>query len=207
MRLRNSAAVISLVGALSLLAGCDGSNPSADPTTTRAAATASPESGESPKPSGSSTPDTDEFDATIPPKRPSGFEGPPSEETAAQVGVLYVSLLPYVFATGDRKDWDGLATDNCDWCADVSEFVREEQAAGKHRVGGRMDVVDVQGFDNSGGKYLAVVRVREQPSRVVDANGDVVEKYESAQGAKMQVGLLWTGDGWAVDGVAVDAQG
>ena len=83
----------------------------------------------------------------------------------------------------------------------------EEQAAGRHRVGGRIEVIDVQGFDNSGGKYLAVVRVREHPSEVVDAHGNVVEQYDTVQEAKLQVGLIWADDSWAVDGVAVDTQG
>lgn len=206
MRLPKAVAAVTFAGALVVVAGCDSSTPSANPTTT-AAATPIASPATSPTPAVTPTPDADEFDATIPPRRPAGLDGPPSEETAAEVGRFYVSLLPYVFATGDRQDLEGLATDDCDWCADVSDAVREEQAAGRHRVGGRIEVIDVQGFDNSGGNYLAVVRVREHPSEVVDAHGNVVEQYDTVQEAKLQVGLIWADDSWAVDGVAVDTQG
>ncbi|MCR6648877.1 MAG: DUF6318 family protein [Cellulomonas sp.] len=207
MRHPKLVAAVTLAGALVVIAGCDSSTPTADPTTARPSATVSASPERPPTPATSPTPDIEEFDATTPPERPSGLDGPPSEETAAQVGVFYISLLPYVFATGDREDWDGLATANCTWCAKVSAFVRDEQSAGKYRVGGEIEVVDVQGFDNGDGKYLAVVRVSEQPSKVLDASGKVVEEYEAPQEAKMQVGLLWTGDSWAVDGVAVDTEG
>ncbi len=206
MRLPKIAAAATLAGALIVVTGCDSGTPTADPTT-RVAVTASPSAEASPTPTVTQTPDVEEFDATIPPKRPAGLEGPPSEETAAQVGVFYVSLLPYALATGDVEDLEELATANCDWCSDVSDFARDEQSAGKHRVGGQLEVVDVQGFDNGDGKYLAVVRVKEQPSKVVDADGNVVEEYKTEQDAKMQVGLLWTDGHWAVDGVAVDTPG
>lgn len=85
--------------------------------------------------------------------------------------------------------------------------VPEEQSAGKRRVGGPIDVLDAQGFDHPGGQYLALVHVREGASTVVDADGRVVEEYDSARDATMQVGVLWAGDGWFVDGVAVDIQG
>ena len=203
MRLQRLVAGALLAGALALVSGCDSRSLTTKVTAT---ATASPSPEDSRTVSAPETPDFEEFDAAVPPVPPAGLDGPPSEASAAQVGVFYVSLLPYVLATGDRKDLEELATPDCDWCAAVSEFAEDEQSAGKHRVGGRIEVLDVQGFKNGDGKYLAVVRAREHPSKVVDARGNVVEEYETAQDAKMQVGLRADGR-WAVDGVAVDTPG
>ncbi len=211
MRLQTVISAATLVGALLLVAGCDGGTPSVDATATRAAPTMSV----TPKPAPISTPTVNapgtpspiDFDASKPPRRPAALDGPASEETVAEVARYFISLFPYVFSTGDLANWEALSGSDCEWCADIADIVKSDFDAGKRREGGRMDFVDVQAFHDRGQDYVAVVRLREQPSRVLASDGSVVSTTDHVQDAKLELGLRWTGDAWSVLRVGVDLLG
>lgn len=211
MRLPKFVVVASLAGALLFVAGCDGSTPSADPTPTQPPAAPSTALTASPAPTPPSTaapsPASFDFDASVPPQRPAGLQGPASESTVADAARYFISLFPYIFATGDLESWESISGEDCEWCADIAQIVRTDVGAGKRREGGRMDFVDVQAFHDAGDRYYAVVRLKEQPSRVLAADSTVVERTDFVQDAKLEVGLRWTGDAWSVFSVGVDLLG
>ena len=182
MRLPKAVAAVTFAGALVVVAGCD-STPTADPTAT--------------KPSNA---------VSVSPT-PSAEAWPPSEETVGEAARYFVALFPYIFATGDLAQWESVSGSDCEWCADIADIVRKDVAAGKRREGGRMDIQDVQVFHDRDEMYYAVIRLKEQPSRVLAADGSVVETTDFVQDAKLEVGLGWTGETWSVTSVGVDLLG
>ncbi|WP_222592952.1 DUF6318 family protein, partial [Cellulomonas persica] len=185
--------------------------PPADPTTTKPGSAASvsptPSAESSPTPTASATPALFDFDASVAPSRPDGLSGPPSEETVGEAARYFVALFPYIFATGDLAQWESVSGSDCEWCGDIADVVRKDVAAGKRREGGRMDIQDLQVFHDRDEMYYAVVRLKEQPSRVLAADGSVVETTDFVQDAKLEVGLGWTGETWSVTSVGVDLLG
>lgn len=204
-------AAAGLVVVLVLVAACQGVTSSAESTTVSPTVTTSaqspPSSSLSPAPSVTHGAAGISFDASVAPSRPAGLLGPPSEKAADEAARYFVSLFPYVFATGDLESWESMSGTECEWCAAIAGIVRTEIAAGKRREGGRMDVADVQAFHDSGEKYVVVVRLLEQPSRVLGSDGTVVERTDFVQDAKLELALRWSGETWSVTSVGVDLLG
>lgn len=196
---------IVLVGGL--VAACQNGARSGDPTATRSGVAASAEP-QGTGPTATPThpdpePRADEFDAAVPPERPAGLSGEPSEDSAAQVARYFHELAAYAFATGDLATWKAMSSDGCRFCAAVVGKVEAEAAAGEHREGGRVQVLDVQAYHHKGDQYAALVTLREHESRVIAADGSVASEVDYKQDVQLEMLLTWNRSGWVVDGVDI----
>ncbi|UJP40365.1 DUF6318 family protein [Cellulomonas palmilytica] len=205
MRFSKLVAVASLTGALVLVAGCDNSTPTVDPTTPAPATSASQAPEPSPTPTARATPDVDEFDATVPPARPEALDGPPSEETAKDAATYFMLLSPYVFATGDFEEWKALSGKSCNYCAATVEYVEEDRAAGKRRTGSRLEIRSAQAVPTFevDDQFIVGITMKEHEGQVLRADGTVEEVVDYVLDMRVELLATWTGSGWSIDGVDV----
>lgn len=199
-------AALLLALATLTLAACTDASPQPLGTTspvTAVTATATPEA--SPTTSAPSPgPTSDQQDVTIPPERPAALDGPGTEENAKAVARYFLSLFPYVVATGDLADWDALSGRPCSYCSSVRDFVTEIHGAGNHGEGGAFELGFTSGFDMGGGEFVVGVEYIETPSQTVAADGTLVEDFPETLSYKANFSLAWTGSRWVVNGVQVD---
>lgn len=210
MAMRSPRLVISaLLVALPVVfaAGCDASTPAPGPTPVSSTRAATRTASSSPEPSALPTMGGDEFDASVPPEPTAGLEGPPSEESAGEAARYFLSLFPYIFATGDLTSWRTMSGSDCGWCSDIADVVDANLRVEKRQVGGAIEFVDVQAFHHREDQYSAVVLIKEGPSRFVDASGAVVEAVDYTLEARVEMLFSWTGDGWMMDGVEINVLG
>ena len=206
---RTSAVLMLALATLALTACTDASPPPAG-TKPTAVATASPMPSPTPSqaaPAPSPTRAADEQDVTVPPERPAALGGPGTEENAKAVGRYFLSLFPYVVATGDLTAWDALSGQSCTYCSSVREFVTEIHDAGHHGEGGAFELGFTSGFDVGGGDFVVGIEYIETPSQTVAADGTVVEDFPETLSYKANFSLTWTGTTWVVNGVQVDDWG
>lgn len=141
------------------------------------------------------------------PARPAALDGPATEDNAKAVGRYFLSLFPYVVATGDLTAWDALSGQSCTCCSSVREFVTEIHDAGHHGEGGAFELGFTSGFDVGGGDFVVGIEYIETPSQTVAADGTVVEDFPENLSYKANFSLTWTGTTWVVNGVQVDDWG
>lgn len=193
-------AAVLLAGVL-VVAGCDTTSmadpPPGPPTATRGLPSHAP----SPSMSPASSPSAAPFDATSPPEPPAGLDGPPSEEAAAAAATYFLSLFPYMFASGDVAAWDEMRGDSCEYCAGIREIADEYLRDGKRSVGGQIVVSNAQGFHEAGDSYVVAVRLTQKPSHDVDSTGAVIDQNRSTVEASAEMRVVWASDRWRVDGV------
>lgn len=168
------------------------------PATTRAAATpmASPDPIPTPSASEIGLPDV-----TIPPEPPAALDGPANAENAEAVAQYFMSLFPYVFATGDTAAWDELSGEDCGYCADITELAAADRAKGYHEVGGHLEFTFANAMDFEDGTFYATIAYDEHPSQTVDAEGDVVEDFPGIKVTQAGVSLEWRDNEWLIQGV------
>lgn len=207
MRTPRTAVAAALAGTLLIgTAACDSGAPGAE-TTAAPSATGRPTpthaATEKPKPSPTPTPTADAFDATIPPERPAGLDGPASEKTAAEAAKYFLALFPYAFATGDLTQWRAMSGDSCKYCSGTVDQVEAEQAEGKRRTGGRIEVTYSDSVLVGKQQYGVGLTVREHPGTLFRADGSVEKDIDYVLEAHMEFLVSWTGSGWKIDGVEI----
>ncbi|WP_447587149.1 DUF6318 family protein [Cellulomonas persica] len=196
---------------MSTLTACTGAR--ADPVdATQSAAPATAAADPSPaalQPTASATdvPTGAALDVRVPPARPAALEGPPTEENAKAVARYFLSLFPYVVATGDLEAWDALSGEPCSYCSSVRAFVSEIHDAGNHGEGGAFELGFTSGFDVGAGEFVVGIEYIETPSQTVAPDGTVVEDFPETLSYKANFSLAWTGSSWVVNGVQVDDWG
>ena len=176
-----------------LIAACSGD---VEPLETSAAGTHAVEESPTPTPSTAAT-----SDATDPPERPAEMSTP-SAEGAAAAASYFVSLYPYVFATGDLAEWNAMSADDCKYCLNTRASVEDQLARGVRGDGSEISVLSATGSELTAGQtYAADVEIRQSPSFEVSADG---VRHPDGDGGrfKLHLALLWR-DGWFVR--AVDA--
>jgi len=178
-----------LVAAL-LVAGCTGQQPPIA-TSTPALVTPYP----------SATTPAPDTQTALPPERPEAMTTP-SPDGAAAAATYFVSLYPYVFATGDLTEWAALSADDCKYCLNTQASVEDQVMRGVKGEGSEIEVHNATGTELSpGDTYSADLEITQAPSFEVSHDGSRVPDGEGGTFA-IHVALLWR-DGWLVR--AVDA--
>ena len=113
----------------------------------------------------------------------------------------FMSLFPYVFATGDVTEWDDLRGESCEYCAGIRDIADGYIRDGKRSVGGQIVVSNVQGFQEKDNSYVVSVRLTQKPSYDVDSTGAVVDENAATVEAKAEMRIVWVSGGWRVDAV------
>ncbi|MDD9207576.1 DUF6318 family protein [Georgenia sp. 10Sc9-8] len=201
---RSTAAVVA--GAL-LLAGCGSeaqpppTEPPPDPATT---STPADEAGDqasdtADEPTEASSPDDAVPDRPVmdPPPRPEAMDddGTAGAEAAAE---YFISLYPYVYATGDLTEWRELSDPECVFCTSVIENVEELHDEGGYQVGGEISVRGVSSRSREpGNQYFRVdLRISEAPSTRVASSGK--SSRENGGNGRLIFALAPEADGWRV---------
>lgn len=126
----------------------------------------------------------------------------PSTEGAAAAARYFISLYPYMFATGDFTAWDAMSADDCRYCSTARAGVEDQMARGVSGEGSEISVSSATGIELApGDTYAADLEVTQGPSFEVTPDG--VRHPDGDGGAfKLHIALWWR-DGWLVR--AVDA--
>lgn len=153
-------------------------------------------------PSSSSTgPDQD---MSMPPVPPDGLDGPATEENARAVARYFLSLAPYVYATGDLSTWRELSGAECSFCETIAATAKEIHGKGNHVTGGALELNFTSAFELGDGRFVVGIEYLETPSRTVAADGSVVEDFTGTYSMKASFDLRRSSSSWVVDGVQVD---
>ena len=185
------------------LAACT-STPAANPTRPAVSSSPSPPApppAPTPTPEPSPTSTAELPDVTVAPAPPAALDGPPTEENAAAVAEYYMSLFPYLFATGDSTTWEQLSGTACGYCSGVVDELRKDEARGRQSEGGALEFLD-GGADATGSEeFIAWVTFVQHPSQTIDAQGTVVEDFHETRRTRATLLLEWDGGTWQVNGV------
>lgn len=172
------------------LTGCTGEPEPSTTTTTTTSATPSP------------TPSPTPAVATAP-ERPAAM-ATASADGAAAAASYFISLYPYVYATGDLAEWDALADPSCEFCTMVSDEVEDLHSRG-HSVVSPLVVVSSSGIELEAQRwYSAEVVVEIAESSEFDRQGQIV-KTDGAGAYRTTYSLTWAG-GWRVDAVGLEPE-
>ena len=128
--------------------------------------------------------------------------GTPSAQGAAAAATYFVSLYPYIFATGDLSEWDALSDVDCQYCQNVRASVEDQVARGVRGEGSDITVVSADGTELApGDTYAADLEITQAPSFEVKSDGT---RVPDGDGGRYQLHLaLWWREGWLIR--AVDA--
>lgn len=193
--MRGQVAVIAVTVGL-VLAGCTADADRVDPTTAEPAAPATVTAAPSP----SSTP-SPTVDVTVPPERPESM-ATPSADGAAAAASYFISLYPYVYATGDLAEWRALADPACEFCNAVAQEV-EDLHSRERRVTSPLEVLSSTGIEiDPSHWYSAEVAIRLDDSQEIDDSGAVLSS-EPGGSYTTTFALTWA-DGWRVDAVGLE---
>ncbi|GEA79604.1 DUF6318 family protein [Cellulomonas sp. CW35] len=199
--MKNQGAITALALATLVLTACTDQGPAA-PTTraTTTTAPAPPSASAGPTPTPSPTPSALP-DVTVPPQPPAALEGPADADNAQAVAQYFMSLFPYVFATGDTTAWDELSGEDCGYCADITDLAAADRSKGYHEVGGHIEFTFASAMDFEDGTFSATIAFDEHPSQTVNSDGEVVEDYPGIKVTQADVSLEWRDGRWLVQGV------
>ena len=210
MKVRSvGAGVVAVVVGL-VLGGCSGGS-DAGPTTSPAPAVVSPTSGLTPGPvvtTPAATPATTPTAASsgagkgpAAPVRPKGMDAK-TAEGARKTALYFISLYPYVMATGDMKDFDALSVygkDACGFCNGSRSDVRKYQKKHWTYTGGQVKakVVHTYAYDELFAVYPLDVQVDQKVAIIRDKTGKLV-KREAANSTLDRVEVIRVGKGWKI---------
>lgn len=171
------------------LTGCTGEpEPS---TTTQVTTSATPSPTPSPTPA-----------VVTAPERPAAM-ATASADGAAAAASYFISLYPYVYATGDLAEWDALSGPDCAFCSSTREGVDRVRQKGGNVAGGEIAINSVDGSEIEPGRwYAATVIATEAPSAEYDMYGVPVEESQGGD-YKFSVALTFASGAWTVDAVDV----
>lgn len=194
----------TVVGLGLALAACTGSSsPYPSPTTASpvTAAPSAPRATPTSTPEPAPTPTAELVDVTVAPTPPAALDGPPTDENAAAVAEYFMSLFPYLFATGDGSEWERLSGPSCGYCSGVVNELRNDLARERHSDGGAFEILESSSEPSGSGEFITWVTFIQHPSRTVDKDGDVVEEFPETRRSRATLLLEWNGAGWRVNGV------
>ena len=189
MRMQGRAVRAAVVaGMIALVAGGCTESPTPRPTT-------SPTPSRSETPSPSATPTAD---AAMPPQRPEAMASADADGAAAAAS-YFISLFPYVHATGDFAEWDALSAPGCQFCSGVRADVVDVLGRG-NRTLSSAEILSASGLEIEADRwYSATLHVSIGPSTEVDSQGGAVQEHP-AEDRTIDVVMTWS-DGWQIDEV------
>lgn len=182
------------MASLGLVAGCTTDEPA--PVTPSVAV---PEVTATPSPTPTTSPEA------VKPVEPEAM-GLPGTEGAAAAAEYFLSLYPYVYATGDLAPLQSMIDPECVFCADVVADVTADVAAGLTTVGGTVTVEATRSTQISEEFYSIDLTVETDPSQAIDGTGGVVESFEAGSGTAVLV-VLGAPGRWIIRAVALTRTG
>lgn len=126
----------------------------------------------------------------------------PETEGAAAAAEYFISLYPYVYATGDLTPWRAMSHPECIFCASVMGNVEAQVAAGEHTTGGLLTFHSVEAVEVSPRMQTARLRITEAAEITLDTNGDEVRRV--AERDYFLTVIVEPGSPWTIREVQVD---
>lgn len=174
------------MASLGLVGGCTTDSPEpVTPSVSVPGVTATP----SPTPTPTTPPEA------VKPLEPEAV-GLPGAEGAAAAAQYFLSLYPYVYATGDLAPWQAMSHPECVFCASVVTNVQAKVNAGQHTEGGLFELKLVSSALISADLAGVTLEVTESPNTVIGVDGDVV--HEDEGGHYLMTLSVVPGDPWTV---------
>ena len=183
-------AVAVVVAGVLVVAGCSG-----DPgPTTTPVVTSTPTVEPTPEPDPEPAPEA------VPPERPAAMDTVDADGAEAAV-TYFLSLYPYVYATGDLQEWRELSDPECIFCTSVIDNVEALVDKDQHSVGGLVTLSELESRPvDQGDAWMVQVRLHQEASTNVDADGAVVDEY-SVETVDNSVFVFHDGSQWWIRGV------
>ncbi|WP_315503439.1 DUF6318 family protein, partial [Actinomyces radicidentis] len=119
-----------------------------------------------------------------------------SPEGAVAAAEYFVSLYPYVYATGDLTEWDATCEPTSKLCSSVSNYVRELHAEGGWGDPWTQTIKTARSTETDDAGTL-IIELTLDSDKMVRHRGDGTTESDSA--AKDQVfrgRFLWSGSAW-----------
>lgn len=134
--------------------------------------------------------------------KPERYEG--MDEFSTEGAVLsadyFLSLFPYVYATGDLADWESLSEDGCVFCSNVMTDVTARLELGWWSDPWEQEVVFVSCDEAVGDPSTMVVDVNVISGEIVTHRADgIVERRRPPQDTEpFTLQMHWNGESWNV---------
>ncbi|MBO0919817.1 hypothetical protein J1G42_03120 [Cellulomonas sp. zg-ZUI222] len=125
----------------------------------------------------------------------------PSAEGAAAAAGYFMSLYPYVFATGDITEWNTMSGSACDFCANTRTEVQNLHSSGARSLGGLTVLAATAEDLGSNNWFSARLKVRIDASSDVDANGAVLGTNDGGT-YDVDLAMSWA-DRWIIDSAGI----
>lgn len=142
------------------------------------------------------------YDAAMAMPEPGRREGMDerSPSGAAASAAYFLTLYPYVYATGDLTDWEEMSAEGCGFCSSVAESVND-----LHSDGGWVDpwqpeiILLSYGTDPSDPDRHVIEMKFSQPERTIHQGSTGNSSREHAVEATVRAQMHWEGDRWIVE--------
>lgn len=179
---------VAVVVALGTLAGCTG-NADADPSPTTTV-------GAEPSPSASADAEVEK------PERPAAMDRDDAEGAAA-AAEYFIELYPYVMATGDTEEFEGMSHEACGFCADALKSLAANEEAGYAYIGGAVSVNILEVFEQDAltGLIPIDVKVSQSTSSTFDESGNQIASAPREVN-KSRVEVAKAGSRWVIVEIA-----
>ena len=208
-RARTTAAVVPVLAALavcSLVVSCSGDGGAQATATATGSQAASQTASPTPTPTASaleslSAEDQALKDAALAMEKPEPVEGMDeySVEGASLAAGYFISLYPYVYATGDLTDWQAMSEDNCVFCNNVIHEVTARNEAGGWNDPWEQQVTIIS-YGDVGDPTVFLIDMNIASGEIVAHGGDgAVVGSRAAQDTELfTLQMHWNGEGWSV---------
>ena len=136
--------------------------------------------------------------STPKPERPAGMDEL-SPEGLRLAGEYFISLYPYVYATGDLSDWQAMSTPDCGFCNNVITNVTDLHDAGGWSDPWQQEVVaERYGVSDEDPNVWAVIFHYSHPESL-DHDGSGGTSPVDAEDVTFALQMRWTGQTWIAE--------
>ena len=136
--------------------------------------------------------------STPKPERPAGMDEL-SPEGLRLAGEYFMSLYPYVYATGDLSDWQAMSDPECGFCNSVINNVTELHSSGGWSDPWQQEVVaERYGVSDEDPNVWAVAFHYSHPESL-DHDGSGGTSTIDAEDVTFALQMRWTGQTWVIE--------
>ena len=136
--------------------------------------------------------------STPKPERPAGMDEF-TIEGAVATGEHYLSLYPYMYATGDLSEWQAMSTPECIFCNNVINDVTELHSSGGWGDPWQQEVVAESYGVSEEDPNVWAVSFHFSHSESLDHDGSGGTSAVKAEDLDFVLQMRWTGQTWIVE--------
>jgi hypothetical protein len=149
-------------------------------------------------PAGSASP-TSSAAASVPPLPPEARAE--TSQGAAAFARYWFEVSDYAYATGDRSRLKEFSQQECVSCKSVVEEIESRHASGATFEGVDITVRSAEAAPPDERGIVVTLVLDESPSRVIGADGSVIEEAAGSSGVAVNLYAVRANDAWKVFGI------